>query len=170
MYSGVGYGSSAPSFSASTNYIRLSIEMYLSNNQYLSIPDMNIRQRSFTLELWFLLSGGGTATDSGLFSQCGSDLICFGLSVRSGHITLAFDSMNSSANMLIGSSVATVSNWYHVAVVYDADRRQQLIYLNGRVDAISSGMVNPYQGTAPGVITLIGRSSSYSYPSSNFNG
>ena len=170
MYYGFGYGSSSPTFSAGTNYIRLSIEMYLSNNQYLSIPDMNIRQRSFTIELWFLVASGGTATDSDLFSQCGSDLICFGLSVRSGRIILSFDAMNSSASVLISSSITSASTWYHLAVVYDADRRQQLIYINGGVDAVSSGIVNRYQGAATSVVTLIGRSSSFNYPSSNFNG
>lgn len=170
MYSGVGYGSSSPTFGSGTNYIRLSMEMYLSNNQYLSVPDMNIRQRSFTIELWFLLFNSGTATDSGLFSQRGSDLVCFGLSIRSGRIVLSFDAMNSSASVLISSSITSTSNWYHLAVVYDADRRQQLIYINGLVDAVSSGIVNPYQGAAAGVVTLIGRSSSFNYPSSNFNG
>jgi hypothetical protein len=41
---------------------------------------------------------------------------------------------------------------------------QQLIYVNGRIDAVSTGMVKPYQGTPAGITTTtIGFSSSYFY-------
>ena len=170
LYSGIAYGSSPPSYSSGTNYIRQSIELYITSNQYIAIPYISFRQQSFTIQFWFLISGSGTSVDYGVFSQCGADLICLSLSIRSGRIILSFDSMNSTGNLLIGSTVTSVSYWHHVTVVYDAIFRQQLIYVNGKIDAMSSGMTDPYRGTSSGVTTLIGRSSSFNYPLSNFHG
>ena len=171
FYSGYAYGTSAPSYSSGTSYVRQAIELYVPSNQYIAIPDVSLRQQSFTIEFWFLISNSGTSVDYGLFSQCGTDSICLGISIRSGRIVVSFDSMNNSTmQLLVGSTVTSVSYWYHVAVVYDATLRQQLIYLNGKIDAITSGTIEAYQGTSVGSVTLIGRSSSFNYPSSNFHG
>jgi len=78
--------------------------------------------------------------------------------------------MNINNNTLIGATVIS-STWFHVTAVYDATKFQQRIYVNGRIDAVSYGIVNPYQGMSSGSTnTTIGRSSSLAYSTTYFNG
>ena len=83
--------------------------------------------------------------------------------------TFSMNSMNTSNMTLTGATVLLVNVYYHVAIVYDAIKYQQLIYVNGQIDSVSGGMVNPYQGSGT-VITTIGRSNSFAYPNSYFSG
>lgn len=166
---GIAFGSIGPNYGVSTNYIRSSIELKPNRFQYVQIPYINFRQ-SFTIELWYLIYGSATGNDFGLFYQCGSDSICLGLSIRNNHVTLSFDSMNNSANILTGTTLLSPSYWNHITIVYDASLRKQLIYVNGYIDAVSNGATNPYQGTSLGSNTYIGVSSAVNYTSSYFNG
>ena len=68
--------------------------------------------------------------------------------------------MNNNSSPLIGSTLITTGAWTHLAFVYDAALRQQQIYVNGRIDAVSYGLVSPYQGGTSGAIATIGRSAS----------
>lgn len=163
-------GSPPSSYGVSTAYIYSSLEIKPVKCQYIQIPYMDFRQQSFTIQLWYLIYGSAASIDYGLFYQCGSDSICLGLSIRNDRITLSFDSMNISANILTGGSFIASSYWTHVTVVYDAILRQQLICVNGLIDAVSSGITIPYQGTSFGSNTYIGISSAVNYTSSYFNG
>lgn len=140
--------------------------------QYISIPYVNLFQQSFTFQVWILMYNDNSTTDVGIFYQCGSvDNICLSLTIRNNHVILSFDSMNSTNQPLIGSTVVPLSVWNHITIVYDAIALQQLIYVNGRIDAVSEGMVSPYQGTPAGTsTTTIGHSSLFTSPSSYWYG
>ena len=131
---------------------------------------MNFRQQSFTLQLWYLKYGSGTAIDYGLFSQCSFDGICLSLSVRNGRLFFSLDAMNPNGKILLGRTITIDGYWYHVTVVYDADLRQQAIYLNGRLDAMSADPIEPYQGTTFSANTFIGLGFAVNFTSSYFHG
>ena len=131
---------------------------------------MNFRQQSFTLQLWYFIYGSGTNSDYGLFSQCSSDWICLSLSVRSNRLFLSLDSMNPNGKVLVGRTLIASSYWYHVTIVYDAVLHQQSIYLNGNLDAISAGGIDPYQGATLSANAYIGLGFAMNYTSSYFHG
>ncbi len=137
-------------------------------SQYVSIPYVNLSQQSFTFELWVMPQTDNSSADWGIFGHCGSvDNICFSLSLRNSHVVLSFDSVNPNDVPLISSSIVPFYIWNHIATVYDAIALQQLIYINGIIDAVSAGMVGTYQGTPAGITTTtIGYSSSTASPSS----
>ena len=110
------------------------------------------------------MRNAGTSIDYGLFSHCDPNSVCLGISIRSGRITLSFDAMNSSANVLVGSRITRASIWAHATIVYDMNARQQRIYVDGLIDSISNSIVNPYGGDSSGAVSYIGLSSSFNYP------
>jgi hypothetical protein len=136
--------------------------------QYVQIPNVNLAQQSFTLQVWLFPTNLNTPGDYGIFGQCDLNSICLSLSLRNSRITLSFDSMNTNNNTLTGSSLITTTNWVHVTVVYDAVLFQQQIYVNGEIDAVSRSIVTPYRGNSFGATTTIGRSLSYAYLASYF--
>jgi hypothetical protein len=137
--------------------------------QYVQIPYVNLAQQSFTIQTWIYPTTSSTLVDYGIFCQCDSSLKCISISLRNARFTLSFDSMNTN-NTLSGSTVTVIQDWVHLTVVYDAVLSQQLIYVNGRIDAISHGMVASYKGTSSGSVTTIGKTSSSAYGSSYFSG
>lgn len=136
----------------------------------MRISPLNFRQQSFTLQLWYVIYGSGTNNDYGLFSQCTSDWICLALNVRNNRLFFSLDSMNPNGKVLVGRTVVTSNYWYHITVTYDAIQRQQSIYLNGNLEAISVTGIDPYQGTAFSAIAYIGLGFSMNYTSSYFHG
>ena len=169
-YSGVVLGLPPPGYSGSSYIGYYSLALTSSMSQYVQIPYINFSQQSFTLEVWIYPYTYGNPSDFGIFSQCDSNFICFLLTLRNGHLTLSFDSMNTNNNTLIGSSMITPNIWYHIAVVYDAVLFQQQIYVNGRSDAVSRGIVTAYQGSSYGTVTTIGKSVSLAAGYTFFNG
>lgn len=167
---GIPSGLTALDYTPTTAYIRQAIGLTASNNHYIRIPYINLRQQSFTIQLWCFILNSVSVTDYPLFSQCGSDLICLSISIRNNRVIVSFDSLNNNATILTGASLIPVSVWQHITVVYDAIRYQQLIYVNGQTDAVSYGIIQPYQGSSIGANTYIGFSSSVNYSSSYFNG
>ena len=75
--------------------------------------------------------------------------------------------MGFSLNDIAGVTTLAVNTWYHVAFVYNYDTMQQIIYLNGVQDRISSSS-QPYQGQSG--MTQIGVSQSSTTQSTYFNG
>ncbi|CAF0855990.1 unnamed protein product [Rotaria sordida] len=150
---GIAYGLPIPGYTTATNYIRQSIDLDPTNQQYIRISYINLNQQSFTIQL----------------CQCGSDLICLSISIRNFRVTLSFDSLRSNVSTLLGGSILSRSYWYHLTIVYNAVLRQQLIYINGKIDAIAND-VTPYQGTSISATTYIGLSSSINYPLSYSHG
>ena len=132
--------------------------------QYMSIPYVNLSRQSFTFQTW-IIPYNDNGTELGIFSQCGSvDNICFGLSIRSQHVVWSLDADNPNDVPLISSTILPYNIWSHITIVYDAIALQQLMYTNGRVDAVSIGMVMPYQGTPAGqTTTAIGLSLFYGH-------
>ncbi|CAF0877948.1 unnamed protein product [Rotaria sordida] len=166
---GIAYGLPIPGYTTATNYIRQSIDLDPTNQQYIRISYVNLNQQSFTFQLWFLIRSSASLVDFGIFSQCGSDLICLSISIHNFRVTLSFDSLRSNVSTLLGGSILSRSYWYHLTIVYNAVLRQQLIYINGKIDAIAND-VTPYQGTSFGATTYIGLSSSINYPLSYSHG
>ena len=75
--------------------------------------------------------------------------------------------MGFSLNDIAGVTTLAVNTWYHVAFVYNYDTMQQIIYLNGVQDRISSSS-QPYQGQSG--VTQIGVLQSALSQSTYFNG
>ncbi|UJR21688.1 hypothetical protein I4U23_024765 [Adineta vaga] len=166
---GIPYGLAISSV-AYTGYMSQAVYLTLSTPQYIQIPYINLSKRSFTLQAWVYPGTLNATNDLGIFSQCDTNMICLSLSIRSARFTLLFDSMNASSNVLIGTTIVSTNNWFHVTVVYDATRWQQQIYVNGKIDAISNGIINSFQGSSSGSTTIIGRTLSLSYGASYYNG
>ena len=141
---------------------------FTSGLQYVQIPNVNLAQQSFTLQVWLLPTNLNTPGDYGIFGQCDSNSICLSLSLRNSRFALSFDSMNTNNNTLMGTDLITTNGWVHVTVVYDAVLFQQQIYVDGQIDAMSSSIVTPYRGNSFGATTTIGRSLSYAYQASYF--
>ena len=92
--------------------------------------------------MWLLPTIPVGSVDYGIFSQCDTYNNCISFSIRNSRIVLAIDSMNASTTVLSGSTIITNGNWVHITVVYDATLFQQRIYVNGKIDAVSNGIVN----------------------------
>lgn len=137
--------------------------------QYIQISYIDLSQKSFTIELWLSILTSVLTTDYGIFSQCDSNNICLSLSLRNGRFSLTFDAMNSN-NTLTGNTINQNNQYLHLAVVYDAVLYQQQIYIDGQLDAMSNAKVMPYEGTASGSVTTIGRSVSSIYGPTYFTG
>ncbi|CAF4911961.1 unnamed protein product [Rotaria sp. Silwood1] len=154
-------------------YAGTAIALNSYDQQYVNIPYINISHQSFTLEVWFiLLPPTGISinqTDFGIFGQCSTDQKCFLVTVRKGHIHVSFDSLANNVT-LISSSLVAYYYWVHIAVVYDANALQQRLYINGRLEIISTGIVSPYDGLVTGASAWIGRTKSAAYSLSYFNG
>ncbi len=153
-------------------YVSQACVLTAASSQYILIPNVNLAKQSFTLQTWLFTPPAITnPSDFGIFGQCDTNSICLSLSLRNGRITLSFDAMNSANTALVGASViSTTNSWVHVTVVYDATISQQQIYVNGKIDAVSHGIISSYQGVSSGAVTTIGRSISYVYPLSYYTG
>ncbi|CAF4423574.1 unnamed protein product, partial [Rotaria magnacalcarata] len=138
-------GNTRDAFSLSSyNYGASSESAILLNatqQQYVSIPFIDFRNTSFTLEVWVLPINA--ATNSGLQD----DFPIF------GH-----------------STPIPYWNWIHAAVVYDITIYQQLIYINGIIDTVSEGIVTPYQGSSSLASTTIGLGKSTAFAVTSFYG
>lgn len=76
--------------------------------------------------------------------------------------------MGFNLNDLQGVTTLVSATWYHVAFVYNYETFQQIIYLNGIQERISSSSSQPYQGQNG--TTQIGVSQSSTTSSTYFNG
>lgn len=157
--SGIAAGSPSPSVNAA-GFAGQSISLNESNNQCVIISPMNFAERSFTVQLWFFINLPTITMELGLFSQCDYDNTCLSLSIQNEHLTFWFDSKNPSSIPLIGNSLIPVYVWTHVTIIYDAILFQQRLYINGDIDAVSTGIVFPYQGVTSLATATIGRSES----------
>ncbi|UJR27611.1 hypothetical protein I4U23_008892 [Adineta vaga] len=126
--------------------------------QYIQIPYVNLEKQSFTIETWLYLTTNSVVGDFGIFSQCDLDLICLSISLKNGRFILSFDSMNIQNKTLVGTTLFSIREWMHLTVIYDATLYQQRIYINGRIDAVSNGIVSAYQGASKNTTTTVGRS------------
>ena len=121
-YNGTVIGS--PSFAP--GYINQG--MQFSDNGYIMLPHIDFYRRSFTVELWFYLTNI-TYNAMALFGECPNTITdeCLhsGTSnIPALHMGFWFDDVD-------GTTILIPYKWYHVAFVYDYDRREQLIYSNG---------------------------------------
>jgi hypothetical protein len=114
------------------------------SNQSFTVvtPFLNLTYNSFTVEAWIYSTN--ITGDRGIFSQCACSTCpnqCFYFINRSGRLYVDF-----TFNGLYGSTTISMNTWYHVAFVYNYATKQQILYLNGVQDAITSNS-DPYQGT-----------------------
>ncbi|CAF1552412.1 unnamed protein product [Adineta steineri] len=167
----IGYNTGVPSNSPSfqTGYVSQSVYFTYGSQQFIQIPNINLTKQSFTLQAWLLPTSMSSTNDLAIFGQCDSNSKCLSLSLRSARFALSFDSMNSSNIVLMGSSVIT-SGWVHVTVVYDITLFQQRIYVNGRIDAVSNNIVNPFQTISSVSTTTVAKTSSFAYGTSYYAG
>lgn len=162
------FGNPIPTYTSSCYIGSFALSLLPSAAQYVQIPYVNLAE-SFTMEVW-LFPQTSLAGDYGIFGQCDANLKCFSLSLRNGRIALSFDALNTTNNTLTSASLVTLTDWTHITVTYNATLAQQQIYINGRIDATSIDPRAPYAGTALGSVTTIGRSISFAYGLSYFQG
>lgn len=165
---GILLGSSTPSFTASSYVGIQAISLNPTFFQYIQISSINLAQKSFTIEVWVSLSVS-IAGDFGIFEVCDISSKCLSISSRNGRFALTFDAMNTN-NTFISSTVISVWDWVHLAVVYDASLYQQQIYVNGILDSTSVGVVSPFQGSLSGLVTTIGKTTTSSYGTTYYYG
>ncbi|CAF4259446.1 unnamed protein product [Rotaria magnacalcarata] len=143
---------SLPSYNYAA-YSESAILLNATQQQYISIPFIDFRNTSFTLEVWVLPINA--ATNSGLQD----DFPIF------GH----FNSLTINVT-LTGSTLIPYWNWIHAAVVYDITIYQQLIYINGIIDTVSEGTVTPFQGSSSLASTTIELGKSAAFAVTSFYG
>ena len=134
------------------------------NSSFLVSSFLNLSFRSFTVEAW-IYSLTAFSGDNGIFGQCQCTTCpnqCLSLMVRSGRLYMGFN-----LNDISGVTTLAGTTWHHVAFVYNYDTMQQIIYLNGVQDRISSSS-QPYQGQSG--VTQIGVLQSALSQSTYFNG
>ena len=152
------------------SYLTNGLLLSLASQQYLQTSYINLARKSFTVQLWLFVSSFASSNDFGLFGQCDAYNVCLSISLRNGRVATSLDSMNPSNSMLIGATVIIINAFTHITVVYDEAFSQLRIYVNGRIDAMSSGLVRSYQGNSENLVTTIARSSSFGYSNSYFVG
>ncbi len=165
---GTVFGGTVLSYTA--GYLSQALNLLLIPLQYVQILNLNLAQQSFTVQLWVYPQSVTSSNDMGIFGQCDAYNVCMSLSLRFARFTFSMNSMNINNYTLTGSTVLNSGSFYHVTIVYDSTQFQQLIYVNGQIDAVSNGIVNPYQGNSASLITTIGKSTSFAYPNSYFYG
>jgi hypothetical protein len=165
---GILFGGTSPTYNQ--GYLTQALSLGINPLQYVQILNLNLAQQSFTLQAWIYATSVTTSNDFGIFGQCDAYNVCISLSIRNARFTFSLNSMNINNYTLTGSSVLSAGVFYHVTIVYDSTQLQQLIYVNGQIDAVSNGIVNPYQGNSASLITTIGRSTSFAYSNSYFDG
>jgi hypothetical protein len=138
--------------------------------QCIGIPYVDLSRQSFTIETWLYVTAASILNDYGIFSLCDFNSTCLIISLRNGRFTLSFDSMNTTNNTLIGNTFVPIREWVHLAVVYDSVLYQQQIYVNGRIDSISIGIIAPYHRTSLNSTAIIGASQSFAYGWTFFQG
>lgn len=167
-----GYATGTPTGSMSfgnPGYVSQAVTFPSPTYQYIQIPEVNLSKRSFTLQAWLYPTTLTVGGEFGVFGQCDTSSVCLLLSLRSARVTFSLDSMNATGTTLIGTSVIS-SNWVHVTAVYDIARLQLRIYVNGRIDAVSSGIVSSFRGNTSSSTTTIGRTSSAAIGTSPYVG
>ena len=162
---GTLFGSGIPTVT-NIGYNGQSLSVTHTSFQYAVIPSLQFAQTSFTLQMIIYPISLTAPTEAGIFGQCDTSSVCFAIVMRNGRIAVSLDSANSSATWLSASRILGTSVWIHVTIVYDATISQLRIYINGVIDAVSFGIVSPYQGVTSGATTTSGRvttSSGFSY-------
>jgi hypothetical protein len=131
-YNGTVIGS--PSFT--TGYVRQAIALY--GSSYIETSYIDFYQRSFTIEFWFY-SINMTVGPS-LFGECPSTVTdqCLHIGLNS-YSALHFGFWNDDVDSM---TILVTNQWYHVAFVYDHDRRQRSIYLNGVLENLNTPDLN----------------------------
>ena len=135
-------GLSSPTYV--TGYAGSAIYIDATSTQQLTTSPMNLFNRSFTVELWFYLTRAATQ-DNAFFGQQSLSNVgdyCLFLMAYLGKLYMGFYGDDTS-----GSTILKNNTWYHAAFVYDNDKRQRSIYLNGVLDGQSATGVGPYLGT-----------------------
>ncbi|CAF1552607.1 unnamed protein product [Adineta steineri] len=165
-----GIPTNSPTFSVSyPGYVSQAVYFTSGSQQFIQIPNINLTKQSFTLQAWLWPTTMSSTNDLAIFGQCDSNSRCLSLSIRSARFALSFDSMNTSSIVLMGTSVVQ-NSWVHVTVVYDITLFQQRIYVNGRIDAVSNNIVNPFQTISSVSATTIAKTSSSAYGTSYYSG
>jgi hypothetical protein len=102
---------------------------------FIDSPNVQLGTGDFTIEGWVYLSALGTARG---FLSKGTSTTGFSFGVNSLN-QLVF---NYTATLLTATTPLVISTWYYIAVVRSGSATGNLkIYLNGSVDATSSGAV-----------------------------
>ncbi|CAF1257524.1 unnamed protein product [Didymodactylos carnosus] len=157
------------SYQSGYTYFGVGYGLYMStSNSYFSVSNyFNLSYQSFTVDAW--IYPYNIAGDNPIFSQCTCSSCtsqCLFLILRTGKLYMGF-----TYNDLTGTTTLTASKWYHIAFVYNYQTSQQLIYVDGVLDASRSGVTTPYLGQngsiTMGYSMLFGTSAYYYYAIDN---
>jgi len=109
-------------------------------------------RRSWTIEMWIMIPEGNSTQEHGIASAIGvSDhgyeyhrSLMMSLRAPSCGGSL-LPCMSLQSDDIVGHSEVSVGMWHHLAFVYDADRREQRVILDGNLDAVSE-VLRPLTG------------------------
>lgn len=106
------------------------------NSDYVQIPQIDLRDRSFTIEFWAKReSGNFNAFFSSVFAQGSpnpNQLLHIGF--RANHVfTFAFNNNDFNINLLNLPGGFNTTDWHHWACTYDNQTRRRVVYLDGRM-------------------------------------
>ncbi|CAF1159234.1 unnamed protein product [Adineta ricciae] len=135
-----GYGAALSLTYSATSYVMV------------STPYVNLRNRSFTIDLWANPASGMSANDYPFVVICQTtspNYRCLQALLRSGKpmLTLYYSDCESSRSV-------KSSTWIHLAFIYDYASNTMSLYVNGYLDTNCSS-VSPFQGT-PNTTLIIG--------------
>ncbi|CAF1159170.1 unnamed protein product [Adineta ricciae] len=135
-----GYGAALSLTYSATSYVMV------------STPYVNLRNRSFTIDLWANPTSGMSTNDYPFVVICQTtspNYRCLQALLRSGKpmLTLYYSDCGSSRSV-------KSSTWVHLAFIYDYTSNTMSLYVNGYLDTNCSS-VSPFQGT-PNTTLIIG--------------
>ena len=111
-----------------------SLSLAAAQSQFLSMtePFLDLSNSSWTFEMWIYPRSVSSVSDCSLLGQCQSQTYgrCLHLLIRHGAPYLGF-----YADDLIGQQSLVSLRWYHLAFVFDCNRRNQSIYIDGFLDS-----------------------------------
>ncbi|CAF0905837.1 unnamed protein product [Didymodactylos carnosus] len=113
-------------------------------------PHLKLSDSSFTFEVWIYATNLSMTTDNAIVGQCQTNSQaskCFHLVIRKGRAYFGF--MNDD---LIGATLLSLNQWYHLAFIFHRTTREQIIYVNGMPDGFRTAQ-RVYQGQG-GNITI----------------
>ena len=137
IYNGVGINNITYSSSTITGYgSALNLPNNRSQSVNITVP-INLTNSSFTFELWIYIYSFSTPQWLGIIRQCsdGAYSRCLHTATRNRIAYLGF-----FGNDCGGTSELKIATWYHLSFIYDSEKCQQLIYLNGIQDGFSNAL------------------------------
>jgi len=111
--------------------------------------------QSFTISAWVLLDrldGMRTAVSQSGVHESASRLKFHSVMGRWQFVLVEEDTLTSESTSVFSNSSAETDDWVHLVGVYDADKSQIRIYVNGDLDGTASVSFTPFASSGPLIV------------------